>query len=157
MRYELTSFSWNIATQDHRRDVYALEHSMLAQLGDANLAHHLPVQNWFAQGMYARALTIPANGVLTGAIHKQDHFSILLRGEMTITTERGPKRLHAGDVFVTRAGSKKAGFAHVESIFLTVERTEATQVNDALNELTTNDYESWLKENACLPLLSLAY
>lgn len=152
MNYELINFTWNIATQDHRRDVFALENSMLAALGDKNLAPHLPVQNWFAQGMYARSLTIPENGVLTGAIHRQDHLSILLKGEMTITTEHGPKRIHAGDVFVTRAGSKKAGFAHVESVFLTVERTNETTEEAAQAHLVTNDYESWLKEQEC-PLL----
>jgi quercetin dioxygenase-like cupin family protein len=149
MNYELRSFTWNIATHDHRRDVYSLERSMLTALGDSNMASSLPVQNLFAQGMYARSLTIPKNGVLTGALHKQDHFSILLKGEMTITTEQGPKRISAGDVFITRAGSKKAGFAHIESTFLTIERTDHTDVDAAQAQLVTNDFEGWLKEQEC--------
>ena len=156
MNYELTKFTWNIATQDHRREVIALEQSLLAALGDQNMALALPVQNWFAQGMYARALSIPKDCVLTGAIHRQDHLSILLKGEMTITSEYGPQRIRAGDVFVTRAGAKKAGFAHEDSVFLTVERTDETTEAAAQEQLVTNDYESFLKEYACQPQLSQA-
>lgn len=148
MNYELSSFTWNISTTDHRRDVYALERAMLETLGDQNIAAALPVQNLFAHGMYARTLTIPKDCVLTGALHTQDHFSILLKGEMTITSEHGPRRIYAGDVFVTRAGSKKAGYAHVDSVFMTIERTDAETVDLAMAQLTTNDFESWLEDKA---------
>ncbi len=146
MHYELTNFSWHLSVHDHRRDVISLERTMLAELGDSNLAHRLPVQNWFANGMYARSLEIQAGVVLTGALHRFDHLSILLKGEMTITSPEGPKRIHAGDVFVTRAGSKKAGYAHIDSIFLTIERTDRTTEAEAMDELVTNDYETFLKE-----------
>jgi len=151
MNYEISSFTWSIATHDHRRDVIALEQTMLAALGDQNLAPTWPVQNLFAQGMYARSLSIPAGAVLTGAIHRYDHFSILLKGEMTITSPEGPKRIQAGDIFVTLAGSKKAGYAHADSVFLTVERTDHANEADAMDELVTNDYESFIREYACLP------
>jgi quercetin dioxygenase-like cupin family protein len=148
MSYELANFTWSISTQDHRQQVYALENELLKAPQPV-----WPVESVFSGGMYARALSIPKNGVLTGAIHKQDHFSVLLKGEMTVTTASGPRRVVAGEFFPCKAGTKRAGFAHEESVWLTIERTDETEVESAQAMLVTNDYEGWLKEQACLPQL----
>jgi mannose-6-phosphate isomerase-like protein (cupin superfamily) len=148
MSYEITNFSWNIQTQDCR----ALMRSRVMDLERELLKMpqpELPVENFFAGGMYARALHIPMNVALTGAIHKREHFSILLSGDMTVTTDVGPRRISPGEVIVCHPGTKRAGFAHADSVWLTIERTDKTDPDEAQEELVTNDFDAWLKEQEC--------
>lgn len=149
--YEIANFSASFSLEpalERRRSIVALEQALLS-MEQAELG----LEHYFAHGMYARSLSIPKNCVLTGAIHTQEHISILLKGEMSIATDDGPQRLMAPCVMVCKPGTKRAGFAHEDSIWLTVEATDHTDVDSAQAVLVTNDYESWLKELECHPLL----
>lgn len=113
----------------------------------------MPLRHFFAKGLYARELTIPKHCVLTGAIHKYEHINIVLEGHITVATEDGPRELRAGDVIVSRPGTKRAGFAHERTRWLTVHACEATTPEAAEQELVTNDYaeyERFLEEQKCL-------
>lgn len=80
-----------------------------------------------AGGVYARTITIPAGTVLTGAKHKKDHLNIM-RGDISVTTDEGVKRFTGQHVIETKAGHKRAGFAHADTLWTTVCHTELTDV-----------------------------
>ena len=110
----------------------------------------MPVEHYFAEGLYARALHIPKHCVLTGAIHKHEHINILAKGDITVVTEDGPKRVTAPCVMVSKPGTKRAGFAHEDSVWITVHACEAKDVETAEKLLVTNDYDEWLEiESKC--------
>lgn len=116
----------------------------------------MPLEHFFAAGLYARRLTIPKNCVLTGAIHKFEHINIVLRGDITVVTDEGVKRIQAPYVMVSKPGTKRAGFAHEETEWLTVHACEATTEAEAEALLVTNsfeDYERFLEEQRCLSQL----
>ena len=48
---------------------------------DCHIRHH------FADGVYAREMTIPAGVVLTGAVHKTCHLSILSKGKIQLVSD----------------------------------------------------------------------
>jgi hypothetical protein len=93
-----------------------------------DLIHHL------SGGMYSRTGVIPAGHTLTGATHKTDHFSILF-GDVTITLDNGVKRLTGHHVLPTKAGMKRAIYAHIDTMMTTICRTDLTDLQAIENEL----------------------
>ena len=141
MSYDLVSFSYNIVP---RQAIVALEKELL-QLPQAEM----PVEHYFADGLYGRALHIPKHCCLTGAIHKREHINILAKGEITVLTDDGPQRIKAPYVMVSKPGTKRAGFAHEDCVWITVHACDETEVEKAEAALVTNDYEEWLRLETC--------
>ena len=83
------------------------------------LTHH------FASGSYVRELFIPQGTAIVGKIHKHETINILLSGALTIYTTDGESQfMKAPKIFTTPAGCRKAGFAHVDSVWLNVHTSE---------------------------------
>lgn len=135
----------------HRGDIQYLE-SIIERMPQAEM----PLRHFFAKGLYARELTIPKNCVLTGAIHKHQHINIIVKGDISVATEHGVRRIQAPYVMISEPGTKRAGFAHEETVWITVHAAQATTAEAAELELVTNDYgeyERFLEEQKCLSLL----
>lgn len=71
----------------------------------------MPIDHSFCAGLYARTMHIPAGTVLTGAIHREESFFLVRKGDLIVSTDNGPKRLGPGDMSVTKIGAKRAGIA----------------------------------------------
>lgn len=92
------------------------------------LEHHLvqheqvdiPALHRFAAGMYAREIVIPPDTLMTGKVHKAEHVSVLLSGEITCLTETGMRRIVGPEVFISPPGTKRVGYTHTECRWLTV-------------------------------------
>ncbi len=80
----------------------------------------IPVVHRFAEGLYAREIVIPADTLMTGKVHKHEHVSIMVSGDMTVLAEDGMKRITGYHVFVSPPGTKRVGYAHAETVWLTV-------------------------------------
>jgi len=103
----------NITTQDIAKQVpaahlpiYRLEAELL-KLPQVDM----PVDHAFCNGLYARTMYIPAGTVLTGAVHKEESFFLVRKGELIVSTDSGPRTLKAGDMSVSKTGTKRAGIA----------------------------------------------
>lgn len=97
----------------------------------------LEVDEWFADGLYARAMFIPAGVALTGAKHKRGMVSILIKGELTLVGDGENTNVKAPKVMVSEPGTRRAGFAHSDSIIVTVCATEckdSSQIMEATTE-----------------------
>tara|TARA_R110000868_G_scaffold345083_1_gene606185 strand:- start:5171 stop:5602 length:432 start_codon:yes stop_codon:yes gene_type:complete len=79
----------------------------------------IPPKHYFADGLYAREITIPAGVVLTGKIHRTEHINVVSKGCITVWTEEGMKKLSAPSTFVSSPGTKRAGYAHEETVWTT--------------------------------------
>jgi len=110
----------------------------------------LPVQHYFGHKSYVRQLFLPKYCVLTGKIHKFDQVNILLAGELSVLTEQGVIRIKAPYVFESKAGAKRAGFAHEDSVWLTVHGTDKINVNEIEDEVISKSFEEFDKEALCL-------
>lgn len=114
----------------------------------------LPLEHGFAPGVYARKLTIPAGTVLTGKIHKHAHWNVVLQGHIEIMTEQGVRHIHAPAMFVSPPGTKRAGFAHTDTVWVTIHPTAETDIETIERDTvvdTFEDYERLLLEgtNEC--------
>jgi hypothetical protein len=134
-----------------RDKILRLEAEMLAQ----NAPLEIPVRHYFAPGIYAREITIPAGTVLTGKIHKRAHLNVVSKGEISVVTEEGLKRLKAPCTFVSPPGTKRAGYVHEETVWTTIHATEETDLAKIeAQHIAQNfaEYEAFLtsKEQLCL-------
>ena len=88
----------------------------------------LETSHTFAPGLYVRTITIPAGATLTGKVHATDHVFILSKGDMTLVTEHGRRRVQAPFQTIGKAGIKRAGYAHAESVCTNIHITDETDL-----------------------------
>lgn len=74
-----------------------------------------PVRHFFAPGLYAREMSIPAGTVVTGAVHRTENLIVVSKGRLRIVTEDGTREVVAGDTLVCKAGMKNAVVALEDS------------------------------------------
>lgn len=89
----------------------------------------IPTDHTFGPGFYARTITIPEGCTLTGKIHATEHIFIVSKGDMTVVTEDGMKRVQAPFQMVCRPGLKRAGYAHTETVCTNIHITAETDLS----------------------------
>jgi quercetin dioxygenase-like cupin family protein len=117
-----------------REDIERLQKAMssMPQI-DLTTKHH------FADGLYCRELFRPAGTTIVGKVHRKEHLYIVLSGEVTVVGEGGPIRIKAPCILVSPPGTKRAVYAHVDSICITVHRTELKDLEAIEAELLEPD------------------
>lgn len=121
-----------LAIADAMRDKVSALEACVATLPqvDCPLWHH------FAPGLYARCMLIPAGTVLTGAVHRTEHLCIV-SGDINVTTDHGIARItHPHFILPSKPGTKRAGFAHVDTYWTTVHATTERDLDRLAEELT---------------------
>jgi hypothetical protein len=88
----------------------------------------IPVQHGFGPGFYARTITIPADTLLTGEVHATEHIFMVTRGDITITTDTGTVRVQAPYQAICKAGGKRAGYTHAETVCVNIHITPETDL-----------------------------
>jgi hypothetical protein len=99
----------------------------------------LKTRHYWADGMYCRELFRPAGTVIVGKVHKKEHFYIVLSGEVTVSGEGYGERIKAPRIMVSKPGTKRAVYAHVDSICITIHRTEYKELKQIEAELIEHD------------------
>lgn len=95
----------------------------------------LETKHYFAEGMYCRWLYRPIGTTIVGKIHKKEHFYIIAKGKVAVSDGDQTKIYEAGDVIVSRPGTKRAVHALEDSICLTVHRTNKHNLDKIEKEL----------------------
>ena len=103
----------------------------------------MPLRHFFSNGVYARELTIPAGTVVVGKIHKYAQINILSKGDISIATEEGIRRVQAPYTVVSPPGTKRVGYAHEETVWTTISRTDETDLELIEKELIAESFESY--------------
>jgi mannose-6-phosphate isomerase-like protein (cupin superfamily) len=96
----------NAAIPAEHLPIYHLEAKILKQP-----QVDMPVDHDFCNGLYARTMHIPADTVLTGAIHREESFFLVRKGRLIVSTDNGSRTLGPGDMSVSKIGTKRAGIA----------------------------------------------
>lgn len=95
-----------------------------------------PVRNYFAPGLYAREIRIPAGTVLTGAIHKTENLAVLSAGRLRLVTDDGTVEISAPYTLTVRPGQKNCALALEDAVWTNFFPTDETDT-DKLVELLT--------------------
>lgn len=100
-------------------------------------------RHYFADGIYAREIEIPAGVALIGKIHRTRHLNVVSRGHIVVFTEDGGQReIVAPCTFVAEAGTKRAGFALEDTVWTTVHATRETDLDKLEAELIAPSFEA---------------
>lgn len=125
------------------RDKVFIAEAYMKQMPDAS--HLTKLFHYFAPGIYARELHIPAGMTLTGKIHKYPQLNILSKGKISVLTEDGVKEVEAPFAVVSPAGTKRIAYAHTDCVWTTILNTDETDIAKIEKQFTTDDENEWLE------------
>lgn len=86
----------------------------------------LPVTHHFSAGVYVCEVFHPAGVAVVGYMHRTDHLFLLAKGELTITTDEGMRRIKGPCMLHTHPGMKRVAYAHEDTTIFTIHVTEET-------------------------------
>ena len=113
------------------------------------LTHHLD------NGLYTREVFMPKGSLVVSFIHKQNHPSFFMSGEMSILLDTGEvKRIKAPMKVMTEIGTQRVAYMHEDCTWTCVYRTDATTIEEAEEEVYTVDFRE-LPEHIILNKLLL--
>lgn len=121
--------------------VSALEGAMHALPDNVKLAIE-PVHR-FAQGLYAREVTLPAGSVAVGHQHTQEHICIISKGIVRVVSDDGTREIAAPATMIMPAGTKNCVYALTDTVWTTIHATELTDVAEIEAVMTIGDTK-WL-------------
>ena len=98
--------------------------------------------HYFADGMYCRVVPRPAGIVVIGRVHKKEHFYMLVKGHIKVTTDEGVQELIAPAILVSQPGTKRAVLSLEDSVCLTVHRTDKIDITEVEEEIFEEDLTS---------------
>lgn len=96
----------------------------------------VPVKDYFIDGMYAREIFIPKGTLLTGRVYKSAYIDIMISGDITVATPDGTKRVQGYHVMDGQPGRKRAGYAHEDTRWITIHRTQHKDPSDIIEQLS---------------------
>lgn len=99
----------------------------------------LPTRHLFADGLYCRELFRPKDTLIVGKVHRKEHLYIVLSGEVTVVGDGKRERIKAPRILVSAPGTKRAVYAHEDSICATVHHTFETDLEAIEQELIEDD------------------
>lgn len=100
------------------------------------------VKHTLLDGIYMRELFIPKGFFLVGKVHRQACINVVSKGDVSVLTETGSARVKAGYSVVSPAGIQKVGYAHEDSIFVNIFRTDETDPKKIEQAIAYESYEA---------------
>ena len=100
----------------------------------ANLEHE------FGEGTYIR-ITMPKNMIYLSAIHLVKHPYFVMKGKATVISDKGLQLITAPYHGITEPGTQRVLYIHEECVWITVHPTDKDNVEDAVNEVTSINYD----------------
>lgn len=116
----------------------AMAENSVAIIGDSE---DIPLRHMFSNGVYTREISVPKGTYVMGKIHRHEHPSFLIQGAIIVMTEGGVERVDAYSAMLSPPGVKRFFFTLEDTIWVTVHRTNATNVADAEKEIIAATYE----------------
>ncbi|MEE9223101.1 MAG: SET domain-containing protein-lysine N-methyltransferase [Nitrosomonadaceae bacterium] len=118
----------------------------------------IPVKEYFAAGMYAREITIPADTFLTGELYLDNHFDLMISGDITVSSNDGIKRLTGFNFMESFPGKKRAGYTHSETHWMTFNRVDTYDPSNEISVKKFADLENgYVQEPEILNAFTRAY
>ncbi len=117
---------------------------MRLQAEVAKLPQYEPeTRHYFHAGMYVRETWRAANVIVVGAVHKKEHFYLIVHGTVLITQDAEPAREVTGPALLKcEPGTKRAVVSLTPALCMTFHVTDAKTVDDAEAELVEADPSS---------------
>lgn len=111
------------------------------QLSESPDQIDVPVQHHFAPGVYMRQMDAAAGTLVVSKMHRTEHMNILLKGSLTVATEDGIQLMTAPCVLKSMPGTKRIGYFHEDSSWITIHPTSDTDLERIEQQVIVPDDE----------------
>jgi len=131
-------------TIEYRKGIVELEEKIKkidGVLVGKKLDEYNPLKHTFADGYYIREINTPAEQFIITKIHKEEHPFFLMKGECSVLTEDGPKRIKAPYYDITKAGTKRVIYIHTDVTWVTVHATDLKTVEEVEEKVIAKDFD----------------
>ena len=146
-------------TKDFRTAVTKLEQDLISIADGENIimgnedkpilndCEQVPLNHYFMDGVYVRAMKMYKGRIVIGAIHKDLHMCFLLEGHLTVANEDGVIDYIAPCFVVSKPGVKRVLFAHEDSVWYNTHRNPSgtKNIEQLENELVCINYKEYEK------------
>ena len=113
-----------------------------AMIGDSKeYLEKCPLKHSFVDGAYVRELFMPKGMLFVTKIHKITHAYFMMKGDCSILTEEGVKRIKGPFSGITKSGTKRVIYTHEDTIWITVHVTKKTDITDIENDIIAKTYD----------------
>lgn len=110
--------------------------------GDKMMDELFPVKHHIKDGLYTREIFMPKGSIVVSFIHKQNHPSFFLSGEMSILKDTGEvERVKAPMKVMTEIGTQRVAYMHEDCVWVCVYRTDKETIEEAEKDVYTEDYK----------------
>lgn len=96
-------------------------------------------KHYFHGGMYCREVFREGGVLVVGAVHKKEHFYLIVSGTVAITTDDGVEEVTGPHLFMSKPGTKRAVYAVTDALCMTFHAIEAKTVEEAEAELVEEE------------------
>lgn len=124
-----------------RNGIHSLERIMFDLPEEEQVDVDSLTDHFFAPGIYARMIFIPAGNVIVGKIHKHETMNIICKGKISIATEEGNVVVEAPCVVNSSPGIKKAGYAIEDTWWINIHPTDETDLDKIEEQFIAKDYD----------------
>lgn len=100
-------------------------------------------------GMYVRKIFIPEGTALFSKVWLEPYLDIMVSGDITVFTEHGTKRLSGLNIMPGRKLRKRVGVAHSDTLWITVHRTDSTEVTELEDNMTCRSSDDAVEVLKC--------
>lgn len=130
---------------EFQNQLESLDESMSHKAGDVQseeMMETFPLKQNIEGGLYTREIFMPKGSLVVSMIHKQNHPSFFLKGEMSVLLDSGEvKRIKAPMKVMTEIGTQRVAYIHEDTTWVCVYRTDATTFQEAEADVYTNNYK----------------
>jgi len=139
---------YSIDKNDDMRDGILKLQDVMIEMSDGTELDMFPVDHFFAPGVYARSMRLPAGYVIIGKIHKHAHLNIISYGHVMVATEEGAKELKGPLIFTSPAGVKRAVTVLEDTMWTTIHVTEETELEKIEDDVIAKSFQEFEKHEA---------
>ena len=98
-------------------------------------------------GLYTREIFMPKGHLVISMVHKQNHPSFLLKGELSYLADNGEiVRIKGPHVIYTKEGTQRVLYIHKDCHWACVYKTDAQTFEEAEADVYTNNYKELPEE-----------
>ncbi len=122
----------------------------------------IPIDHYFAKGIYGRVMTVPKGVILTGKIHKHDHICILLKGKVEVLIDDIVVEIEAPFVYHSKAGIKRIIRVLEDCQWMNIHSNPNDAISESVSDKgiedyfvvdTEEEYKKFLEQEPELPLI----
>ena len=100
-----------------------------------------PLKHTIVGGLYIREIFMPKGQLISTGIHKKEHPYFVLKGDVSVLTDKGIERIKAPHTNITKPGTKRLIYIHEDTIWITVHATKKESVEEVLEEILAKDFD----------------